>query len=356
VQAFPLDIQQDVLVLLQNRTVEFWRYCGGELPQVLGLEEWMVFKTIINDLEFAAKRLGRTCADDSWKRQVAEPSLSQDSERDLFLQRIHEESDVPVELLKRLWADERIKIKAVATSNFDERLAELKLENRNQFEALWKSRVYVPARLHDEALEGQEAGLLRDQLRELLYIHLAQDLVPNALKRMHNKGLVRDQPTRKQVDKLQAAVAAEKKDPCIMKSLNKLHEKLGFAALTPDELVQARNQQLVDLVKGMDMDTDDPRLFLTTVIVLFASKQKTGIIYATGKFAPRLLKLLKADLDEEQYKSLERLKYTVKAGNVSGEDRQEMRHIAAGAFKELTDTSAEADSSERHENESHKHL
>jgi hypothetical protein len=334
VQVFPPEIQRDVLIILQDRTVEIWRYCGGELPDVLGIEEWMVYKTIINDLEGAAKRLGRTSADNSWHRQIERPSLTQDSERDLFLQRLHEESDVPIELLQRLWSDNRVNIKTVAEASFKERLAELEAENNNQLEVLWKSRVYVPARIHTEALEGFETGSLRDQLRDLLSTYLAQDIIPNFSKRIRNKGLVRDQSTKKQIDKLEAAVVGERKEYSVLKSLEKFHEKLGFGAVGFEEIAQARKQRLVDMVKAMNTDIDGPRLFLTMVVVHFASKREHGIIYATGKFAPRLLKLMKLDLEDEQYKSLERLKDAVKAGNVSDEDRQEMRKIAAQALEE----------------------
>jgi hypothetical protein len=333
VQAFPQDIERDVLILLQDRTVELYRCCGGELVGVLGLEEWMVFKTLTNDLEVASKRLGRACADEGWKTQSSDPTLISDSGSNSFLQKLKEESDVPTELLLRLWADNRVKIKSVATSSFDERLAELRSENKSQLELLWKSRVYLPARLYQEALETLETSPLKEQLSDLLSIHLTQDLLPNTLKRIRNKGLIRDHSQhQKQLDKLQSAVSGEKKTLPVLKSLDKFHEKMGFVPLSPEELTHTRKQQVTGMVHAMPTDTDSPRLFLATVLVLLACKHESGIVYATGKFAPRLLKVLKPDLDEEHYKNLERLKEAVKAGNVKEEDRSEMREIAARAL------------------------
>lgn len=335
VQAFPQAIERDVLILLQNRTIEFWRYCGGELAEVLGLEEWVVLKTIVNDIELASKRIGRTCADDAFKQQVLEPSLADETERDAFLQKLHEESDMPLDLLLRLWLDEKVKIRSVGTSSFEERLAELKAENKNQLESMWKSRVYVPAQIYGSALGSLDTSPLKDQLCDLLHIHLAQDLIPSTLKRIRTKGLLREQSSHKQVEKLEAAVSSQKEVP-ITKSIEKFHERMGFTTLPPEEATQASAQQLASMVNAMADDTDAPRLFLTTVLVLLSSRRKGGTVYATGKFAPRLLRLLKADVEEEQYKSLERLKDAVKAGSVTDDDRAEMRRIAANALESST--------------------
>ncbi len=78
----------------------------------------------------ASKRIGRTCAESVFRRQI-DASLADVVERDVFLQELHEESDMPVELLERLWDDERVKIRAVGTASFEERLAELQAECRN---------------------------------------------------------------------------------------------------------------------------------------------------------------------------------------------------------------------------------
>jgi len=107
------------------------------------------------------------------------------------------------------------------------------------------------------------------------------------------------------------------------------------------EISQARNQQLKELVEKMANDLDGPRLFLSTIIVLFSSKYGKGLLYATGKFAPRLLKVLKVSLDDEQVKSLERIKDAVKAGTVSEGDRVEMRSIAAEALQLNTEPTSE---------------
>ena len=343
VQAFPQSIHRDVLILLQNRTVEFWRYCGGEIHSVLGIDEWMILKTIISDVEVATKRIARACADNAFEKQTIEPSLCNDGEREAFLQKLHEESDLPSELLLRLWNDERVKIKSLGTASYEERLAELKAENMNQLENMWKTRVYVPSQIYAIGLESLEASSLKDQLHELLHIHLSQDLVPSTLKRLRTRELLREQAAVKQVDKLEAAITSQKKGTPIMKSIDKFHEKMGFSPLTPEELGHATNQHLGRMVKSMADDDDAPRLFLTTVLVVLAQRNGNGIVYATGKFAPRLLKSLKTELAEDQYANLERLKEAVKAGRITDDDREEMRSIATGALGDQKLTAREED-------------
>ena len=300
-----------------------------------------MLKTIIGDIEMAAKRIGRSCAEDAYKRQIADASLADETERLPFLQQLHEESDLPVELLTGLWNDERVKIKSIGTANFEERMAELKADGRNQLEFMWKTRVFVPAHIYGSALGNLEASPLKDQLHDLLQVHLAQDLIPNTLKRMRTKGLLRDTSSRKQVEKLETAIATPKKDVPLMKSLEKFHEKMGFSSLSSEDVGKAEIEQLSGMVKSMQEDTDGPRLFLTAILILLALRKEIGIVYATGKFAPRLLRLLKTCVDQELYTALEKLKDAVKGGSITDEDRKELRTIAGDALESATKNAIE---------------
>jgi len=55
-------------------------------------------------------------------------------------------------------------------------------------------------------------------------------------------------------------------------------------------------------------------------------------VYATGKFAPRLLKMLKNGLDAQQFTRLEEIKDAVKAGTVDDSMRAELRTLASTAL------------------------
>jgi hypothetical protein len=85
---------------------------------------------------------------------------------------------------------------------------------------------------------------------------------------------------------------------------------------------------LGDMARRMQKQkkSDGPLLFLTLVVFLFA-KHNAGVVYATGKFAPKLLKQLKTVLDAEQYAQLEVWKEAAKAGTLSAEDRDAMKQM-----------------------------
>lgn len=51
------------------------------------------------------------------------------------------------------------------------------------------------------------------------------------------------------------------------------------------------------------------------------------MVYATGKFAPELLKLLKGSLDLEQHRRRDELKNAVREGTLSSEDIDALRAI-----------------------------
>lgn len=317
-------------MMLQDRTHLIFRHCGGNQGDLRGIEEHIVFKSLVSDLEFAAKRLGKAAADQAWHNNAQKTSLLDSAGAALFLQLLHEESEAPKDLLVKLWSDARFEIKSTASASFDERIAELENENQSQLEAMWKSRVAIPVNLHEQALQTLEPSPLKEGLQDLLCRHIAQDLVPNALKKLQSKGLIRSPYAQKQVERLQDAT----KQLSISKELTKFTQKMKLTPPSEDDLSQARIKLLQDLSDSMAKDSDGPRLFLSTVIALMSSKHEKGMFYATGKFAPRLLKTLKASLNAEHVATLERIKDAVKAGTVSEDDRVEMRTMAAKSVPE----------------------
>lgn len=85
---------------------------------------------------------------------------------------------------------------------------------------------------------------------------------------------------------------------------------------------------LGDMARRMQKQrkSDGPLLFLTLVVFLFA-KHNAGVVYATGKFAPKLLRHLKPKLNKEQYAQLEAWKEAARAGTLSAEDRDGMKKM-----------------------------
>jgi hypothetical protein len=75
----------------------------------------------------------------------------------------------------------------------------------------------------------------------------------------------------------------------------------------------------------------DPLLFLTLVVVLHA-RYHEGVVYATGKYAPKIMKGLKEDVGEEVYAKLEGWKEDVRTGKLGVEGRSGMSEMMVGEY------------------------
>jgi hypothetical protein len=125
------------------------------------------------------------------------------------------------------------------------------------------------------------------------------------------------------------SITAEGGDlPSTTDELEKFNTRMEIPIYDDDDIARKKQTHLEEMLLSMQKDKDGPRLFLCLVIILFASKSN-GVVYATGKYAPRLLKLLKPTLDQELAQQLEQWKEAVKGGAVTHEMRADMRKIAA---------------------------
>jgi hypothetical protein len=330
--SFPETIREDVQKLLTGRTGLLFRSLGGDVKDYQIRGSHVIQCALISDLEFVSQRLAKQVVEEVWKEQ-REISPSQDTlAAPEFMERLREESDLELDLLKILWTDTEHGIYLAAKTTYEQRLAELRAENQAEFTAFWISRVSSKAHLHSVGLEALEDGPLKEQLKELLSIYVSKDLVTANIKRARTKGLVRTQLTQKNIGKLEDALAAEKKDKVApVDALAKFNKKMGIDS-NAEELAAVKKEYLQEIVQSMQKETDGPRLFLGAVVNIFASKHQ-GVLYVTGKFAPRLLKLLKADLDAAQFKRLEEIKEAVKAGTVDEGMREEMRMMVKDAIE-----------------------
>lgn len=331
--------------MLHSRTILYYRANGANGGDILSLGDWLILAALNNDLASAATRLGITTADEQWNSQSKDLTHSPTLSPPNFLERFHEESETPLELLRHLWGIQRNEgISIAAMTAFEKRTAELQQENQDLFTSIWISRVVLKSTLYSAGLEALPAGPLKDQLSELLTSYLLQDLIPNTIKRARTKGLIRTPYLSKQISKLEIEIAPTKEmrksspqDP-----LSKFTKKISPETPSSNELATAKKEHLGDLVAAMDKDKDGPRLFLSLVIVLCASK-KDGIIYATGKFAPKLLKVVKENLEENRYKRVEEIKELVKLGKVDKAVRIEMRELAAKTLKDVVSDNGESE-------------
>lgn len=114
----------------------------------------------------------------------------------------------------------------------------------------------------------------------------------------------------------------------LISSLDKFGKKQSIDAVADLSLESSKATMLNDMARRMQKQkkSDGPLLFLTLVVFLFA-KHNAGVVYATGKYAPKLMKQLRSVLDAEQYSQLEAWKEAARAGSLRAEDRDGMKKM-----------------------------
>ncbi|KAJ4988946.1 hypothetical protein SVAN01_05570 [Stagonosporopsis vannaccii] len=212
---------------------------------------------------------------------------------------------------------------------FSARISELEKQNETQFADFWTDRVVTRVTIYSEGLDTVEDQKLQDQLSDLLAHHIHTDLVPDAVSKATSQGLILSRKTRKNVQRLESALkSGNTAVTALTASLDKFNKKQSIDAPESSILESSKATMLGDMARRMQKQrkSDGPLLFLTLIVFLFA-KHYAGIVYATGKFAPKLLKQLKAVLDVEQYAQLEAWKEAARSSSLSAEDRDGMKRM-----------------------------
>ena len=212
---------------------------------------------------------------------------------------------------------------------FSAKISELEKQNEVDFANFWIDRVSTRVAIYSEGLTKVEDHKLQDQLSDLLAQYVQNDLVPDAVSKAASQGLLLSRRTRKNVQRIESALDSHSMDvSALASSLDKFNKKQSID--TPDDLAlqSSKSTMLGDMARRMQKQrkSDGPLLFLTLVVFLFA-KYNAGVVYATGKYAPKLLKQLKPVLDAEQYSQLEAWKEAARAGSLSADDRAGMKKM-----------------------------
>jgi hypothetical protein len=159
---------------------------------------------------------------------------------------------------------------------------------------------------------------------------MQSDILPSTLR---EQGLQLSRRTRKNVAKLSNVLEAPLDMSSLTSAFDKFSKKQGINMPDAEALEESKKVMLQDLLRDMQRRvqkvkaSDGPVLFLLLVIVLWA-KQFNGVVYATGKFAPRLLKLMKEGLGEDVYGKVEGWKEAAKSGTLTAEDKADMVGMA----------------------------
>ncbi|KAH3943615.1 hypothetical protein HBH98_028480 [Parastagonospora nodorum] len=199
--------------------------------------------------------------------------------------------------------------------------------NEADFATYWTDRVTSRLEIYTIGLESIPDLKLKEQLNTLLATYLQSDMLPDALVKARAQNLVMSRKTRKNIDKLENALKATKDLPHIFSTLEKFTTKQSISPLLAR--TSPKKSMLADMQRRMAKTSDPPVLFLTLVVLLYA-RYYPGVVYATGKFAPKLMKLLREKVSAEEYAVLEGWKEGAKKGELGEEDREGMRAMAKG--------------------------
>lgn len=203
-------------------------------------------------------------------------------------------------------------------------IARLETDNEADFSDFWAKRIMCRIRNWEHGLAAFGEGKLQDQLAEVLFEHLKNENLPVSITKAQDQKLLRSRKTQKNIQKLQNSLAASGSLTDVLASLAKFNKKQGVPELDETALAAAKEVMLSDMNRWMQRRNDGPTLFLTLVAFLLA-KCVDGVVYATGKFSPKLLKLIKPDVSVEQYAQLETWKGMIKGDSLTDEDKAEMK-------------------------------
>lgn len=218
-------------------------------------------------------------------------------------------------------------VKKAVEEHYWNEVSTLETSNDDEFSTFWAERVLARSVNYAEGLNSISDTKLQEQLSELLSTYLSRELLPDSIAKARVQGLGCSRKTRKNIQKLESALKAPKTDAsAVATALERFTKRQGVQDLNASSLAKTKESLVADLVRKMQKQSDGPGLFLLLILVLFA-KHSPGVVYATGKFAPKLLKQLKSSFDKEQYGLLELWKDRAKANSLTAEDKESMRQL-----------------------------
>ncbi|KAF2109752.1 hypothetical protein BDV96DRAFT_470099, partial [Lophiotrema nucula] len=255
-------------------------------------------------------------------------SLQEDLGKEMVcsLQAIEDSLTGTVPLLKALMGDKEVR-KAVEEQFWSE-VSRLEAENESAFSTFWTDRVPVRVRVYTDGLEIIQDAKLKDQLSDLLATYIQKELLPESISKARAQGLVCSRKTKKNLQRFETISKSSKKGASeLATTIERFSKKQGMAEPDSSSLAGAKIRLVQDMTRKLQKQSEGPLLFLTLVIILLARHQ-SGVVYATGKFAPKLLKHLKTSLRAEQYEQLELWKEGAKGSTLTPKDKAAMKQMA----------------------------
>jgi hypothetical protein len=357
----PTDLRNSVASTAETCLIAAWSK-NPEAAQITRVEEFLLTNTRRQTAMDSLSSYAQASAETQWAALTTSPSNPPD---DLKYNLSAIQAQIPAghRFLYALLLEPGVK--KMLDETFYLALTTLESQNEALFQTYWNNSIYARYTTHMLALSpsstqsSTQSSPSTDEklftaLEDLYTTYFTSTFLPSALSKAKSQGLLLSRRTRKNVGKLEAELLSIQNPTVPVQGSEKEKEKeSGIKITAPTKalatfmkrqsipaptasLLSTVKQEMVEdmrrdmhrrLSKSPPKTADGPVFFLTLVLVLWA-KEYNGVLYATGKFAPKLLKLLKGVLGEDMYEKLERWKEAAKAGTLSAEDKAEMVRMA----------------------------
>jgi hypothetical protein len=325
-KSLPLETHSKILPIIRGEAIRRSKEADVEVFDTHVVDNSWYFKRSKEVEEIVAKLASTAWEDDSYQKMKGGTLKTK------LRTQMADSLKLETSLFNALTKDSQSSLLTVAQAAFASQLATLEEENEQAFKQFWISRVDDKCRLYTIGASSIVDTALRLQLEELLRTYIGSELVPAAIARAKAKGLTKSSQLKltKKLSSLESSLERASELNMSTKALDDFNESSGISSHGIEDLQAAKKTVLQDMVKSMQKDQDAPRLFLNLLTIIIATKQN-GVVYATGKNAPKLLKHIKSSLTSEEAARLEELKEGVKAGKITDIEREEMRTMASAA-------------------------
>ena len=257
--------------------------------------------------------------------------LKESPDKDLKAQPSEVVDSIPQDSHLLRYLAQQGEFEAVALDRFTSAISDLEIQNEQEFSRFWSGKVSLRLCNYIEGLKVINDAKLSEQLSELLAGYLQKDFFPDIVSKAKIQGLVRSRRTRKNINRFESTLKTGHTDLIsITATLDRFGKKQGIEAADTEAVEETKEALVQDMIRRMQKPkTDAPLMFLSFILVLF-SRHNPGVVYATGKFSPKLLKLLKVQLSSNEYEQAERWKEQAKTGKLAQKDREMMIQMAEG--------------------------
>ncbi|KAI9893780.1 MAG: hypothetical protein M1814_005997 [Vezdaea aestivalis] len=225
-------------------------------------------------------------------------------------------------------------------------------KSQNAFSKFWSTKCLARTRLYLQGIAGLRDARLKKELHRVTLVFLVEKTVPDVIRRaeeadyLHGRAHVRVVDIlERQLSALEANLTPPSGSPraageevdlngvaeMLEDALSSFSRAVGIEAPGLAIMIEAKRTHLHDTMTSTDKETEPARLFLKLVLVLIACYRE-GVVHASGRFAPKLMKEMQEKLGEETYDWMRDLRDAARTGTMKPEDMERAKKMIRDAI------------------------